>query len=55
MSQAENLRLAVEIPGNEVFVLSDEAFDRFEQQMNDNPISDNEALRALLKRPTRWS
>ncbi|MBI6883097.1 DUF1778 domain-containing protein [Pseudomonas putida] len=54
MSQAEKPSEDVEIPGNEVFVLSDEAFDRFEQQLNDSPMSDNEALQALLKRPTPW-
>ena len=38
-----------------LFLLSDEAFDRFEQALTANPIGSNECVRKLLARPKRWS
>lgn len=37
------------------FQLSDEAYDRFEQQLNNNPLSKNKTLEEFLKRDNRWS
>lgn len=48
-------QVAEAIPGNEVISMSPEAFDRFEQQLNEMPsVAENEKLQELLKRPTRW-
>lgn len=43
------------IPRGENIVLSAEAFDRLEQQLEENPMSANEPLKALMARETRWS
>lgn len=57
MSQADKNPADVElIPGNDVILLSPEAFDSFERQLNEAPsVADNEKLQELLKRPTRWA
>ncbi|WP_122414094.1 DUF1778 domain-containing protein [Pseudomonas viridiflava] len=38
-----------------LFVLSDVAFDSFEQALEANPIRGNKCLHQLLNRPNRWS
>jgi uncharacterized protein (DUF1778 family) len=38
-----------------LFLLSDEAFDRFEQALTANPIRNNECVKKLLARPRPWS
>ncbi|MFF7706163.1 DUF1778 domain-containing protein [Pseudomonas sp. NPDC007930] len=37
-----------------LFVLDDEAFERFEQALDANPLRTNEKLQALLQRPKPW-
>lgn len=55
MSQADNNPADVEpIPGNEVILLSPEAFDRLEQIMEE-PAEPNQALIDLMNRPKRWA
>lgn len=43
------------IVDRKLFLLSDEAFDRFEQALTANPIRSNECVKALLARPRPWS
>ena len=43
------------IVDRKLFLLSDEAFDRFEQALNANPIRSNECVKELLARPKPWS
>ncbi len=43
------------IVDRKLFLLSDEAFDRFEQALSANPIRGNECVRNLLTRPKPWS
>ena len=43
------------IPRGENIVLSAEAFDKLEQQLEENPMSANEPLKALMAREKRWS
>ncbi|MNJ46467.1 hypothetical protein D3C77_415970 [compost metagenome] len=38
-----------------LFLLSDEAFERFEQALAANPIRSNECVKKLLARPKPWS
>lgn len=38
-----------------LFLLDDEAFDRFEQALEANPMRNNECVRDLLARPKPWS
>jgi uncharacterized protein (DUF1778 family) len=38
-----------------LFMLSDEAFDRFEQALADNSLGNNECVKKLLARPKPWS
>lgn len=38
-----------------LFLLSDEAFDRFEQALDADPIRSNECVKNLLARPKPWS
>ncbi|MBV4533287.1 DUF1778 domain-containing protein [Pseudomonas sp. SWRI107] len=38
-----------------LFLLSDEAFDRFEKALDANPIRSNECVKKLLARPKPWS
>ncbi|CZT26394.1 MULTISPECIES: type II toxin-antitoxin system TacA family antitoxin [Pseudomonas] len=38
-----------------LFVLSDAAFDSFEQALEANPLRGNKCLHQLLDRPKRWS
>lgn len=38
-----------------LFLLSDEAFDRFEQALSANPLGSNECVKKLLARPKPWS
>lgn len=55
MSQADNNPADVEpIPGNEVILLSPEAFDRLEQIL-DEPAEPPQALIDLMNRPKRWA
>lgn len=55
MSQADNKPADVElIPGNEVILLSPEAFDRLEQIL-DEPAEPPQALIDLMNRPKRWA
>lgn len=42
------------IMDQQVFHISDEAFDRFEEALNAKPLSANTCLLALLNRKTRW-
>ena len=57
MSQNEQKPLvAPSIPGDDVIMLSPEAFDGFEQQLKDAPsVADNEKLQSLLSRPKPWA
>jgi uncharacterized protein (DUF1778 family) len=43
------------IMDRQLFILSDEAFDRFEQALDDNSIRSNKCLQKLMSRPSRWS
>lgn len=43
------------IPLEGHYQLSDEAYDRFEQQLNDHPLSQNKTLEEFLKNKPRWS
>ena len=38
-----------------LFVLADDAFDAFEQALQNNPVRSNTCVRKLLNRPSRWS
>ena len=38
-----------------LFLLGDEAFDRFERALADNPLGSNECVKKLLARPKPWS
>ncbi|WP_434768049.1 DUF1778 domain-containing protein [Pseudomonas triticicola] len=42
------------IMDQQVFHLSDDAFDRFEEALNAKPLSENKCLQTLLNRKTRW-
>ncbi|GAB0069785.1 hypothetical protein IBA8403_03700 [Pseudomonas syringae] len=42
------------IMDQQVFHLSDDAFDRFEEALNAKPLSENKCLQILLNRKTRW-
>lgn len=37
-----------------LFVLSDEAFDRFEHALEQNALNHNKYLQKLMSQPTRW-
>lgn len=37
-----------------VYLLSDEAFDNFTKQVEENPMSENKTLQDLLSRPKPW-
>lgn len=43
------------IVDRKLFLLSDEAFDRFERALEANPLSANERVKALLAAPKPWS
>ncbi|MNN97052.1 hypothetical protein D3C81_2161370 [compost metagenome] len=43
------------IMDRQLFLLSDEAFDRFEQALEHNALKDNKCLQKLLYKPTLWS
>lgn len=43
------------IVDRKLFLLSDEAFERFEQALDANPIRSNECVTTLLARPKPWS
>lgn len=42
------------IMDRKLFMLSDDAFARFEQALEANPIRSNECLQQLMSRKTRW-
>lgn len=42
------------IMDRKLFMLSDDAFARFESALEANPIRSNKCLHELLERPTRW-
>jgi len=39
----------------QLFILSDEAFDRFEQALENNPMRSNKCLQKLMSTPDPWS
>ena len=39
----------------QLFLLSDEAFDRFEQALEHNALKDNKCLQKLMSKPAPWS
>ncbi|MBA1189742.1 DUF1778 domain-containing protein [Pseudomonas entomophila] len=43
------------IVDRKLFVLSEEAFDRFEKALDAHPIRSNECVKSLLVRPKPWS
>ena len=43
------------IMDRQLFLLSEEAFDRFEKALEDNPLRDNKCLRKLMSKPAPWS
>ncbi|MBI6919377.1 MULTISPECIES: DUF1778 domain-containing protein [Pseudomonas] len=43
------------IMDRQLFLLSDEAFDRFEQALEQNPLKDNKCLQKLMSKPAPWS
>lgn len=43
------------IMDRQLFILSDEAFDRFEQALEENPLRSNKCLQKLLSEPAPWS
>ncbi|MDR2318562.1 MAG: DUF1778 domain-containing protein [Pseudomonas sp.] len=43
------------IMDRKLFLLSDEAFDRFEQALEQNPLKDNKCLQKLMSKPAPWS
>ncbi|WP_459207434.1 type II toxin-antitoxin system TacA family antitoxin [Pseudomonas sp. MLB6B] len=43
------------IVDRKLFLLSDEAFERFERALEANPLSANERVKALLAAPKPWS
>ncbi|MFR0672427.1 DUF1778 domain-containing protein [Enterobacterales bacterium AW_CKDN230030176-1A_HGKHYDSX7] len=43
------------IVDRKLFVLSEEAFDRFEKALDAHPIRSNECVKRLLARPKPWS
>ncbi|PBP33042.1 hypothetical protein CCL14_25760 [Pseudomonas syringae] len=43
------------IVDRKLFLLSDDAFDRFEKALDANPIRSNECVKNLLARPKPWS
>ncbi|AMA45067.1 type II toxin-antitoxin system TacA family antitoxin [Pseudomonas alabamensis] len=43
------------IVDRKLFVLSEEAFDRFEKALDAHPIKSNECVKRLLARPKPWS
>ena len=43
------------IVDRKLFVLNEEAFDRFEKALDAHPIKSNECVKRLLARPKRWS
>ncbi|WP_201170361.1 type II toxin-antitoxin system TacA family antitoxin [Pseudomonas sp. S31] len=43
------------IMDRQLFLLSDEAFDRFEKALDENPLRDNKCLQKLMSKPSPWS
>ncbi len=43
------------IMDRQLFLLSDEAFDRFEQALEQNALRDNTCLQKLMSKPAPWS
>lgn len=43
------------IMDRQLFILSDEAFDRFEQALEENPLRRNKCLEKLMSKPSPWS
>ncbi|MNP59977.1 hypothetical protein D3C76_1550200 [compost metagenome] len=43
------------ITDRQLFLLSDDAIDRFEQGLKQNALKDNKCLQKLLYKPTLWS
>jgi len=43
------------IMDRQLFLLSDEAFDRFEQALEHNALKDNKCLQKLMSKPAPWS
>lgn len=43
------------IMDRQLFLLSEEAFDRFEKALEDNPLRDNKCLQKLMSKPAPWS
>ncbi|OAI91581.1 DUF1778 domain-containing protein [Pseudomonas putida] len=43
------------IMDRQLFILSDEAFDRFEQALEANPLRNNQCLMKLMSKPAPWS
>ena len=43
------------IMDRQLFLLDDEAFDRFEQALEQNPLKDNKCLQKLMSKPAPWS
>ncbi|MFF7064290.1 DUF1778 domain-containing protein [Pseudomonas sp. NPDC008258] len=39
----------------QLFLLDDEAFDRFEQALEQNALKDNKCLQVLISKPVLWS
>ena len=38
-----------------IFLVDSDAFDAFNQALDDNPIEENKCLKKLLARPNRWA
>ncbi|MCE5989736.1 DUF1778 domain-containing protein [Pseudomonas sp. LM20] len=43
------------IMDRQLFLLGDEAFDRFEQALEQNALKDNKCLQKLMSKPAPWS
>ncbi|WP_339486076.1 type II toxin-antitoxin system TacA family antitoxin [Pseudomonas sp. EL_65y_Pfl2_R95] len=43
------------IRDRQLYILSDDAFDRFEQALEADPVTANKCLQKLMSKPTRWS
>ena len=43
------------ITDGQLFLLSSDAFDRFEQALEQNALKDNKCLQKLLSKPSLWS
>lgn len=43
------------IMDRQLFLLSDDAFDRFEKALEENPLRDNKCLQKLMSKPAPWS